>query len=62
MSFDYRFEPPHSKDFIVEPELFDDEIRDYEYEEFQDQVEEYLTEERYQNWRIQEAYNRRNNL
>ena len=59
MSFNYRFEPPHNNDFIIEPELFDDEIHDYEYEEFQDQIDEYLHEERCQNWRIQKAYERR---
>lgn len=59
MSFDYRFEPPHNNDFLTEPELFDDEIRDYEYEEFQDRVEKHLFEERCQNWRIQKAYERR---
>ena len=59
MSFDYRFEPPHNNDFVIEPELFDDEIRDYDYEEFQDRVDEHLCEGRHQNWLIQELYKRR---
>ena len=60
MSFEYRFEPPHNNDFVVEVDDFDDEICDYYEDEFESQVEEYLYEERIQNWRIQEFYERRN--
>lgn len=64
MSFEYRFEPPHMKDDFNEPEwedLPDDEIDDSYYMEFQDQVDEYLTDEMHRLWNIQDAYERRNN-
>lgn len=35
-----------------------EEITDYDYDEFLDNVDEYLTEERHQNCRIQKAYER----
>lgn len=59
MSFEYRFEPPNFNDFDSELELFDDDIIDYDYEEFLSDVEEHLCEERFQKWSIEKAYKRR---
>ena len=39
-------------------EFVTEDIRDYDYDDFLDNVENYLTEERYQNCRIQKAYER----
>lgn len=50
-----------TNDFIIEPDEDDDgfyDLRDFEYEELQDQIDEYFHEERYLNWRIQKAYER----
>lgn len=59
MSFNYRFEPPHNNDFMFETDDFDDEIINYDGDELQDRIENYLFEERIQNWKIQELYKRR---